>query len=153
VLELDGSATVTMGSQRVELDDSVLASRPSLRGYGGCKLVLGIRPEDMEDATLVSDAPPGRRIRATPAIVEELGAELLLHFDVDAPPVLTEDTIELARESGAIGDLDTDAPLAASELIARVSPRSAATPGQATELALDTARAHFFDLDTGLAIR
>ena len=150
-LELDGHASVQIGSQRIELDDAVLADRPGLQAYAGRRLVLGIRPEDMEDAALVGDQGPASRIHVTTAIVEALGAELLIHFDIDASPVLTEDTKELARDAGTIDQLDAAAG-GTTEMIARANPRSRARPGEAIELTVDTTRAHFFDLDTGLAI-
>jgi multiple sugar transport system ATP-binding protein len=152
VLELDGQPSVQIGSQRIELDDAVLANRPALQAYAGRRLVLGIRPEDMDDAALAGDRGPTSRIRVTTAIVEALGSELLIHFDIDAPPVLTEDTKELARDAGTIDQLDA-ATGEMTEMIARANPRSRARAGEPIELTVDTTRAHFFDLDTGLAIR
>ncbi len=56
------------------------------RGYEGRKVVLGIRPEDMEDASLVSDAPAERRITSTVELREALGSDVVVHFTIDAPP-------------------------------------------------------------------
>ena len=65
----------------------------------GAPVVLGIRPDDFEDAALVA----GRAGRRAPAVDvdlrETLGREAYLHFVVDAPPVLTEDTKELAADT------------------------------------------------------
>ena len=152
-LQLDGEATVTIGTQRITLDPKVLDERPSLRGYAGRRVVVGLRPEDMEDASLLADSPPDRRLRATASIVEALGAELLVHFEIDAPLVLTEDTKELAADRGTLDDLDQSAGAGTTEMVARVNPRSHASNDDPIELAVDTARAHFFDIDSGLAIR
>ena len=57
-----GARSVEFGGYRLPLPPEVLAARPALRGYEGRQIVLGIRPEDMEDASLVSDAPADRRI-------------------------------------------------------------------------------------------
>ncbi|HVM39266.1 MAG TPA: sn-glycerol-3-phosphate ABC transporter ATP-binding protein UgpC [Acidimicrobiia bacterium] len=155
-IELDGGAAwLHFGSTRLRLGDEVLAERPALRGYDGRSVVLGLRPEDMEDASLHTDFPPDQRLRASADLVEELGAETLVHFRIDAPRVLTEDTRELAADVGTedVDRLVEDATAGTSEFVARVSPRSQVKEGAQIELAVDTARAHFFDLDTGLAIR
>ena len=78
-------------SFRLPVPDEVLAERPALRGYAGRQVVLGIRPEDMEDASLVSDAPPERRITSTVELREALGSDVVVHFPIDAPPAVTED--------------------------------------------------------------
>ena len=152
-LQVDGEAAVTIGTQRITLDAKVIDERPALRGYAGRRLVVGLRPEDMEDASLLADSPPDRRLRATASIVEALGSELLVHFEIDAPLVLTEDTKELAADRGSLDDLDQSAGAGTTEMVARVSPRSDASNDDPIELAVDTARAHFFDIDSGLAIR
>src|SRR5688572_27990425 len=92
----NGAGAVEFGGLRLDIPEQVFADRPDLKAYVGKRVVLGIRPEDMEDTTLASDAPPGRRIRATVSLREALGAEVLVHFAVSAPPVLTDDTRELA---------------------------------------------------------
>ena len=46
----------------------------------GATIVLGIRPEDMEDAALVSDAPAERRITSTVELREALGSDVVVHF-------------------------------------------------------------------------
>src|SRR6266511_2390730 len=56
----DGSLVVELGEYRLPVPQDVIASRPDLNKYEGKKIVLGIRPEDMEDASLLSDAPPER---------------------------------------------------------------------------------------------
>ena len=84
---------------------------------------------------------------------EALGSEVLVHFAVDAPPVLTEDTKELARDSGvqrpAPPERTTDR---ASTFVARLDPRTGARKREPIELAVDTTRLYFFDPDTGLGI-
>jgi multiple sugar transport system ATP-binding protein len=152
-LELDGEPAVRFGSHRLTLPSSVFDERPALRAYAGRSLVFGIRPEDMEDASLHADYSADRVLAVDVTLVEALGAELLVHFGVDAPPVLTEDTKELVEDSGTADELDRARRAGTSSMVGRVSPRSRADDGQRLELAVDTGRAHFFDLDTGVAIR
>jgi multiple sugar transport system ATP-binding protein len=152
-LRLDDDAWVSFGSYRLQLPPEVVAERPRLRDYDGKKLIFGIRPEDMEDASLHTDYPPERRIRVRATIVEALGAELLVHADIDAPPVLTEDTKELAADVGSLEDLQETSRHGTSELVAKVSPRSAVANDTDIELSVDTGRAHFFDPETGSSIK
>src|SRR4051794_12819427 len=56
---------VELGANRLPVPDEVVAARPDLQAYEGRRIVVGIRPEDMEDASLVADAPPERRLAAT----------------------------------------------------------------------------------------
>ncbi|RPI04851.1 MAG: sn-glycerol-3-phosphate ABC transporter ATP-binding protein UgpC, partial [Actinobacteria bacterium] len=92
--------TVDLGRFTVPIPREVLAARPALRGYAGRTLVLGVRPEDMEDASLVSDAPADRRISVLIELVEALGSDVVVHFMIDAPPALTDDVKELAVDVG-----------------------------------------------------
>ena len=51
--------SVRLGSQTLALDDEALASHPALQGYEGREVILGIRPEDLEDATLATGRHAG----------------------------------------------------------------------------------------------
>ena len=151
----DGSAVVEFGGNRLDIPDAVLAARPALRGYEGKPVILGLRPEDMEDATLTRDAAPNRRIRSVVVLREALGADVLVHFMIQSPPVETEDVRELARDVGeetldAVG-LGTRGG-GQSKFVARLSPRTEVRKGEPVELVVDVERMHFFDPDTGLGI-
>jgi multiple sugar transport system ATP-binding protein len=149
----DGSLFVTFGSTRLRLGDAVVSQRPGLRTFEGRRVIAGIRPEDIEDATIVSDPPSDRRLTATATLREALGSEVLVHFPVDAPPVLTEDTRELVRDTGAaIEELEGSIDSGTSVFVARLDPRTKASERQRLELYVDTDRLHFFDPDTGLGI-
>jgi multiple sugar transport system ATP-binding protein len=145
--EADGGLVASFGSHRLRLDGEVLTARPALRGYVGRRVVLGLRPEDLEDASL-EDAPDGARMTAPVVLVEQMGSEAYVHFEVDAPPVLTEDTRDLAHDVGG----EAPSEDATSTFVGRLSPRTQAAKGATVDLAVDTARLHFFDLDTGRAI-
>ena len=151
-LQVDGDAWVSFGSHRLQLAPEVMTERPRLREFAGTKVVFGIRPEDMEDASLHTDYPPERRLRTQATIVEALGAEILVHAEIDAPPVLTDDTRELAEDAGSLDALTASQRRESSEIVAKVSPRSQVRNGDQIELAVDTGRAHFFDPATGSSI-
>ena len=149
-----GALVVTVGDQQLAVADELVAGRPALRSYVGREIVLGVRPEDLEDAALVDAAPPGRRLRATVDLVERMGSEAYLHFTLEAPPVVTDDTRELAEDIGLVGpeEVDRHVERAQAALVARVGPRTRAAKGEPVELVVDTSRLHVFDPETGLAV-
>jgi multiple sugar transport system ATP-binding protein len=144
----DSELRLVLGSQTLPVPPALLAARPALAGYAGRSVVLGIRPEDMEDAA-VSDRSDLPRLRSTAELVESLGSEVLVHFALDAAAARTEDTEELARDSGA--DLSTVAR-DRTVVVARVSQRSRVREGEAVELAVDAERLHVFDPETGASL-
>lgn len=151
---VDGAAWLVLGSQRLQLDGAVLARRPALEGYVGGTVVVGIRPEDMEDAAVAREHPPHRRLRSTADLVEAMGSDVFVHFSIDAPKVLSDATRELAADVGteALEKLEEQASAATAEITARFSPRTSVKEGEQVEVAVDTARFHFFDIDTGRSI-
>jgi multiple sugar transport system ATP-binding protein len=150
----DGSLALDFGGTTLQIPDEVLSSRPALKGFEGKPVVVGIRPEDMEDATLVSDAPANRRIRSHVILREALGADVLVHFGVRARPVITEDTKELAKDVGTevLEAVERGAESGEWIFLARLNPRTQAEKGQPIELVVDTSRLHFFDPETGRGI-
>src|SRR3954470_395481 len=94
----NGKVKAKIGSQELTLDDAVVKSRPKLEEYSGRQVVMGIRPESLEDATLAPDIPADRHVKGVLVLREPLGSEIIAHFEVDAPPALTEDVRELARD-------------------------------------------------------
>jgi multiple sugar transport system ATP-binding protein len=150
----DGSAFVEFGGVRLSVPDQVFAERPALRGYEGRSVIIGLRPEDMEDASLVPEAPADRRIRSGVNLREALGADVLVHFSVKAPEVITEDVRELAHDVGqeALQAVEERAKAGESTFLARLNPRTEVREGQEVELVVDVSRLHFFDADSGLGI-
>ena len=142
-------AVLEIGDQRIGLDAATFTRRPALHAYLGREVVAGVRPEDMED-----DAVGGERggavLTSTAELVEALGSELLVHFGVAAPRVVTEDTKELARDAGTADLTALDAPH--TVLVGRFSPRSAVTEGAALTVRVDVDRIHYFDPGTGASV-
>jgi len=148
--ESNGGMVVEVGGYTLPVPDEVLTERPDLRAYADRKLVLGIRPEDMEDAALLSDAPAERRISSTVDLREALGSDVVVHFTLDASPAVTEDVKELAADVGA--DAEPEAGSETASVVARLNPRTHVTHGDRIDLVVDTHRLHFFDVDTGAGI-
>jgi multiple sugar transport system ATP-binding protein len=150
----DGTASVEFGGFRLSLPDEVFAERPALRAFEGKQVIVGVRPEDMEDAVLIADAPADRRIRSNVMLREALGADVLVHFKIRAPAVMTEDVRELAGDVGqeALAEVERGAQAGESTFLARLNPRTGAREGEPVELVVDVHRLHFFDPETGLGI-
>jgi multiple sugar transport system ATP-binding protein len=150
----NGELSVEFGSNRLPVPAAVRSERPRLASFIDRRVVLGIRPEELEDAALVPGAPPENRIRSVIDMREDMGAEIYLHFTVDAPPALTEDTKDLASDRGAgvLEELEDRATSGRSPFVARVGPESTVGMGQRAEIVVDTRKLHFFDPDTGEAI-
>jgi multiple sugar transport system ATP-binding protein len=143
----NGTLSAALGDQRLDLGEETLATHPALRAYEGRTVIVGIRPEDLEDAALAPDTPSDRRIHGEVVLKEALGAEIMAHFNVDAPPAITEDVRELAAD---IGEEVTETPH--TTMVGRFGARSKVSEGQNAEVAVDTRSLHFFDPDTGAGI-
>ena len=150
----NGAGSVEFGGFRLGIPEKVFGERPGLRAFEGKRVILGLRPEDVEDAELVSDAPADRRIRTEVVLREALGADVLAHVRVRAPAVVTEDVRELAHDVGseALEAVESRARSGESAFIARLNPRTKARKGNEIELVVDVNRLHFFDPETGLGI-
>ncbi|MDT7782820.1 MAG: multiple sugar transport system ATP-binding protein [Pseudonocardiales bacterium] len=146
--EVDGRYWVSLNSDTLLLPDSVLHARPALKDYVGQEVVVGIRPEDMEDASL-ADAQEGQLLHSVADLVEAMGSDVLVHLPIDAPPANTEDTRLLAEDAGTA---DLPMPAKGTVLVGRFSPRTDVYEGQQVATWVDTSRLHFFDPVTGSSI-
>ena len=150
----NGSLVALVGSRPLALGDDLLGARPKLDEYVGRRVVLGIRPENLEDAALEPDTPPERLIKGVIVLREPLGSEIVAHFEVDAPPALTEDVRELARDVGQEGSVQAavEEGAAKTTIVGRFGPRSRIRNGDVIDVAVETGALHVFDLETGLGI-
>jgi multiple sugar transport system ATP-binding protein len=143
---------VALGDQELTVDPELAAERPALRNYTGRTVAVGVRSEDLFEPGPRNDAPADRRLRSTARLTEALGSEIVVHFEVPAPPVQTEDIQELSADAGAQDAIGT-IEVAGTKFVASFHPRSHVKPGESIEVGVDTSRLYFFDLDTGRAIR
>ncbi len=137
----DGGS-VTFGAHTIGLDSKVLAARPGLKGYDGKPVIVGIRPEDFEDAAMVDGLPDDRRLTSKVTLIEALGSEIMVHFRLDAKTVDSGDP-DAAEESTS----ET-----AANAVGRFNPRSKARMGENVDIAVAIENVHFFDADTRKAI-
>jgi multiple sugar transport system ATP-binding protein len=154
VVRENGAVRVQFGGLQLDVLDATLRERPGLTDYVGRNVVVGIRPEDMEDPEHVAAGAPDVRIPVMVEVREAMGSEVYAHFKVDAPPVLTEDTRDLAADTGLDDlELEVQADNGSAMFVARLNPRTTAARGKPMELEVDVRRLHFFDAETGQAIR
>ncbi len=144
--EENGRVTIKVGTQTLHLSDEVFHAKPALRSYLGRNVTIGIRPKELDDASLNPEHPADQRLRSVATNVEALGFEKIVYFDIDAKPVFSEDAL----------DLDEDAEEILTHDVTRVAARfDASSPvriGDQIEVAVSTKNAHFFDPETALAI-
>jgi multiple sugar transport system ATP-binding protein len=149
----DGSYVANVGSQALTLGEEVVKARPALEKYAGEKVILGIRPESLEDARLEPDIPEDRHIKGVVVLREPLGSEIVAHFEVDAPPALTEDVRELARDVGQESKVQAADPESGkTTMVGRFGPRSRVKNGDRIDVAVDTNDVHMFDIESGQGI-
>jgi multiple sugar transport system ATP-binding protein len=142
-VHVDGdAASVTLGPHVVGLASGALEKNPSLRNYHGRRVIIGIRPEDYEDAALAPEIPESQRISSRVRLIEALGSEVMVHFRIDAPTVDSGDPDATEERAGAD----------AANAVGRFNPRSTVRMGEVAEIAISTENMHFFDIDTRLAI-
>ena len=105
-------------------------------------IIVGIRPEHLEDSSLLDGYARIRALTFTVRadIVESLGADKYVHFTTEGAGAQAAQLAELAADSG----------VGVNEFVARVSSESRVTTGQQIELAFDTSKLVIFDADTGL---
>jgi multiple sugar transport system ATP-binding protein len=152
LVRTDGRVFARFGSTELVMDDAFVEAHPEIKRYEGGRVVLGIRPETIEHERFAGLDPDGRRLNATVDLRESLGSEALVHFRVDAPPVVTEDTVELVKDREDTDDIDEVIEEHASVFVAKIDPRADARLGQTVPLVVDTSRLHVFDPKDGRAI-
>jgi multiple sugar transport system ATP-binding protein len=148
----DGKITVKLGDQTIGLDDKALSKRKALEGFVGKEIIVGIRPQDFEDASMRSDAPEDCKIKVQVDLVESIGTETLVHFDAGAPVAITEEMKELAADVGAESNLERRAKEGGNEFVGQLDPKSKVKEGESAELVIDTTQLHFFDPESSSAI-
>jgi multiple sugar transport system ATP-binding protein len=139
-VDADGAA-LQFGETRLELGTH------RLRDQAGRRIAVGIRPEEVREAS----GWDGARVRGRVVLVEALGAEQLVHIEVAATPLGRADLVDAGAQppgpSLGVEDLERSVTL-----LGRFDRHLLLTPGEAVEVAIDPRLLHFFDLETGVAL-
>jgi multiple sugar transport system ATP-binding protein len=152
LVRTDGRLVARFGSTELAVDERFVDAHPEIMASAGQRVVLGIRPETIEHERFTGLDPAGRRLRATVDLRESLGAEALVHFKMDAPPVLTEDTVELVKDREDVEGADATIDEDGLPFVAKIDSRADARLGETIPLVVDTSRLHVFDPKDGRAI-
>jgi multiple sugar transport system ATP-binding protein len=143
-----GSLALNLGGQRLELGDDVAARYPLLRGYAAGNVVLGVRSDDLHPAASRPELPT---MGAQLLNVEALGSETIAYLRLEAESI----GVQADEEEEALAGTGEGESIVASRpnLVASFPPRVTLRLDEQVPVAIDTAHLHFFDLDTGAALR
>jgi multiple sugar transport system ATP-binding protein len=148
----NGDIVAKIGEQSVDLGPETLEQHPALKAYEGKPVILGIRPEDLEDAALASGAPDGRLLKGRLELREALGSEIMAHFAIVGRSAETDETRELAHDTGATDDTGIGTAEHETIVVGRFGARSRIKEGEDVTAVVDTRALHFFDPDSGAGI-
>ncbi|WP_419932090.1 ABC transporter ATP-binding protein [Candidatus Poriferisodalis sp.] len=135
-----GDCQIDLGDQRLTVPAEVVAARPALEAYLDQPVVLGFRPEHLEDAAVAAEHPDDQRLDAVVDVREALGAETLVHFNLNAQGVESgdPDALDEMRDTG--------------RCTARFAAETRARVGDRIRVNVDVRNLHFFDRQSHLAI-
>jgi len=167
-LEQDnGGYAVTFGNTRIPLSREVTGEVTERRGhdlgeYAGKELVLGIRPEHLEDAeteeaATLGGADSSNSVDVEAEVIESMGSEKYVYFE---PPrehaIHLQGVAEMTDDAGGGGEEDTSGGSAEDPggnlMVARVSPESTAREGETLRLVVDSSQIRLFDPESEKAI-
>jgi multiple sugar transport system ATP-binding protein len=152
---VDGATAVTFGDgQRLVVDEAELELAGGLAEEDGRSVVVGVRPEHLEDAALAAETPPERRLKGLVRLRELLGSEVVVHFQVEAAPVVTDATRDLAEDVDAamVTELDHLRATRRTAFVGRFAAEAPTAEETVAEIAVAKGALRFFDRETGVRI-
>jgi multiple sugar transport system ATP-binding protein len=118
-------------------------------GGGNGDVIVGIRPEQFEDASLIGDQEShGVTFDAPVEVTESMGSEVYAYFGYEGGDVSADELAELAADAGA-----ADLPDTGGKAVARLDAETQVAEGSTARLWVDTSRLHFFHGEDGRALR
>ena len=129
-----------------------LRSRLEARRADGAvrDVIVGIRPEHFEDAAVAGEAITGLRFRAKVDVVESMGSELYVYFDLATEQAESQQLEELARDA-QLEDLPKHGE-SATTVVARLDAASKAAAGAEIDLVLEGEEIKLFDPKDGTSL-
>jgi multiple sugar transport system ATP-binding protein len=143
--ELDGNQ-LKMPLGDVQIPDVLRRRLESGPGGGRRGVIVGLRPEDFEDAKVVRDHGDGHTFTAKIDVLESMGSEFYAYFVVESERVSSSELEELAQDAGAA---DLPHSHEGSQVVARLAPESEVKQGQPAQLWFNSAHVHLFDPESG----
>jgi multiple sugar transport system ATP-binding protein len=144
---------VLSGGATLALPDSVSAEHSGLADFKGRQVVVGIRPDHLVDDQTTNGSV--QVLEGQVALAEMLGPDQLVHLEIAAEPVVTDETVEIASDTDAavVETLEREAADHRVPIVARISADSPMRAGETARIAIQPERLHFFDLQTGASLR
>jgi multiple sugar transport system ATP-binding protein len=144
----DAGIVCSVGGQRLAVGE-----HRQLAEYAGRDVALGVRPEHAVDAAFADGGSPVLRGRVE--ATELLGSDLLVHVQVDAEPVVTDELLEIAADvdAASVEELRAEESARQTAIVCRLDTRTQVRVDDKIAIGLKPERFHFFDLETGLAVR
>ncbi|MFE0749839.1 ABC transporter ATP-binding protein [Gordonia sp. NPDC058843] len=142
-----GSDGIETAIGTIALDDHrAVVSRAGDVGSSG-DVLIGIRPEHLEDASLVDSTTRGHggTFTANIDVLESMGSDIYAYFGVGSSRASSDALAELSADSGA--------DFGGNQFIARLSPDSKVTRGGSAELFYDASKIAVFDQSSGASLR
>jgi multiple sugar transport system ATP-binding protein len=152
----DGDVWAAFGGHRLRLPPALLQERSTLARYEGGRVVMGIRPEDIEDASILHETREDCQMKIVCDIREDMGSEVYVHFNVPGERVTTKEVVEAAvvetPEDEEVRLAAERARGAGVPFVGRLDRTTRAREQQELVVEVDVKRLHFFDSETGLRI-
>jgi len=153
----DGGYEADFGNTRIQLTRESVREHEDIGNYVGKEVILGIRPENMEDAKLTEITTESDCVTVTPEVIESMGSEKYVYFSLPRELQAHLESIE-----GMTGEVNRDATgdtgdTASAEdfgdlMVARISPESDVKEGREIQFAVEADKIHIFDPETEQAI-
>jgi multiple sugar transport system ATP-binding protein len=155
-LEKDnGGMVVTFGKTRLPITRELIGKAKEEgqepEKYAGNEVVLGIRPEHIEDSKFAEDGGTGENtVEVEPQVIESMGSEKYLYFEIGKEQAAHTESMASMTDGG---EEDGGSPDGSGDLmVARVAAESEAKMGQKMLLAMDASKIRLFDPESEQAI-
>jgi multiple sugar transport system ATP-binding protein len=143
---VNGGVSVSLGGAELPVPNEALAAYPQLRGAAGRKVVAGLRSQNLHPASERPDLPT---INGEVELVEALGSESIVYFKIDAFAIREGQHEEVAEAPASSEGIVASRP----NLVAEFPAHTILRLTEQIPVAVDVARMHFFDSETGAPLR
>jgi multiple sugar transport system ATP-binding protein len=153
----NGGYAATFGNTKINLTRESVAEHEEVGRLAGKEVVLGIRPEHMEDARLAEINAESDCLTVTPQVIESMGSEKYVYFSLPRELQAHLESVEvMTGEENRDATGDTGDAASAEDfgdlMVARIAPESDVREGHEMQLAVEADKIHIFDPETEKAI-
>ena len=144
----DGGVAAVFGETRLPIPREHLQNAKDIESHVNKDVVLGIRPEHIEDAEIAENTEHTAAMEVEVQVIESMGSEKYVYFGMPkgGEAAHTQSIDEMESEVGA------DTSGGDETLVARIGPESGAAEGKRLRLLVDTSKIHLFDGETEEAL-